>query len=45
MAGWANYFRHAVAKAVFGVMDRFAWWRMMRWLRRKYKRGLGTGSE
>ena len=39
LAGWANYFRYAVSKAVFGAIDGFAWGRIMRWLRRKYKRG------
>jgi RNA-directed DNA polymerase len=37
MAGWANYFRHGVSKAVFGSVDRYVWHRVMRWLRRKYK--------
>ena len=27
MHGWANYFRHAVAKNVFAMLDNFAWWR------------------
>jgi len=39
LAGWASYFRYAVSKAVFGAIDGFAWGRIMRWLRRKYKRG------
>jgi len=33
MHGWANYFRHAVAKGTFGMLDHFAWWRVIRWLR------------
>jgi RNA-directed DNA polymerase len=37
LAGWANYFRHGVSKAVFGTLDRYAWHRIMRWLRGKYK--------
>lgn len=30
MYGWANYFRHAVAKNVFAMLDHFAWWRAPR---------------
>jgi RNA-directed DNA polymerase len=36
LAGWANYFRHAVAKAVFSAIDNHAWGRLMRWVRAKY---------
>ncbi len=32
MHGWANYFRHGVAKNVFGMLDNFAWWRLIRML-------------
>jgi len=39
LAGWANYFRHGVSKAVFSAIDSHAWDRIMRWLRRKYKKG------
>ena len=39
LAGWANYFRHGVSKAVFSAVDSHAWDRIMRWLRRKYKKG------
>src|SRR6266513_2729260 len=39
LAGWANYFRHGVSKAVFGAIDHLAWGRIMRWIRAKYKRG------
>ncbi len=39
LAGWANYFRYGVSKAVFGAIDSLAWGRIMRWLRAKYKRG------
>jgi RNA-directed DNA polymerase len=38
LAGWANYFRHGVSKAVFSAIDSHAWGRIMRWLRRKYSR-------
>jgi RNA-directed DNA polymerase len=39
LAGWANYFRHGVSKAVFGAVDHHAWGRLMRWIRAKYKQG------
>ena len=39
LAGWANYFRYGVSKAAFSAVDHHAWGRIMRWLRRKYKRG------
>ena len=28
MRGWANYFRHAVAKRTFSMLDHFTWWRV-----------------
>ena len=39
LAGWANYFRHGVSKAVFNAIDSLAWGRIMRWIRRKYAHG------
>jgi RNA-directed DNA polymerase len=39
LAGWANYHRHGVSKAVFSAVDHHAWNRIMRWLRHKYKHG------
>jgi RNA-directed DNA polymerase len=36
MHGWANYFRHAVAKNTFGMLDNFAWWRVIRMLRERH---------
>ncbi len=33
MRGWANYFRHAVAKRTFGALAHFVWWRVIRMLR------------
>ena len=39
LAGWANYFRHGVSKAVFNAVDAHAWRRTMRWLRRKHQHG------
>ena len=43
LAGWANYFRHGVSKAVFSAIDSHAWGRIMRWLRRKHKGRTGLG--
>jgi RNA-directed DNA polymerase len=34
--GWANYFRHAVAKHVFRKMDDIAWWRIVRMLQARH---------
>jgi len=39
LAGWANYFRHGVSKAVFNAIDSLAWGRIMRWIRAKYRHG------
>ncbi len=36
MHGWANYFRHAVAKNTFSMLDSFAWWRVIRMLRERH---------
>jgi RNA-directed DNA polymerase len=36
MHGWANYFRHAVAKNTFAMLDNFAWWRVIRMLRQRH---------
>ena len=36
MHGWANYFRHAVAKNAFAMLDNFAWWRVIRMLRERH---------
>jgi len=37
MHGWANYFRHAVAKNVFAMLDNFAWWRVIRMLMTRHR--------
>ena len=37
MHGWANYFRHAIAKSTFGMLDHFAWWRVIRMLRTRHR--------
>jgi RNA-directed DNA polymerase len=36
LAGWANYYRYGVSKAVFSAVDYHAWGRLMRWIRAKY---------
>ena len=33
MRGWANYFKHAVAKHTLHALSHFVWWRVIRWLR------------
>jgi RNA-directed DNA polymerase len=38
LRGWANFFRHASAKRRFSEIDYYAWWRVVRWLRRKHHR-------
>jgi RNA-directed DNA polymerase len=38
LRGWANYFRHAVAKRLFGHVDSHAWRRIVTWIRRKHNR-------
>ncbi|AZS75590.1 group II intron reverse transcriptase/maturase [Streptomyces lydicus] len=37
MRGWANYFKHAVAKHVFTKLDAFVWWRLIRMLRERHR--------
>jgi RNA-directed DNA polymerase len=37
MHGWANYFRHAVAKDTFSMLDNFAWWRVIRMLMERHR--------
>jgi RNA-directed DNA polymerase len=39
MHGWANYFRHGIAKRVFAMLDQFAWWRLIRMLRTRHRWG------
>jgi RNA-directed DNA polymerase len=43
LAGWANYFRHGVSKAVFSAVDSHVRGRIMRWLRRKHQGRTGLG--
>ncbi|MFD8708758.1 group II intron maturase-specific domain-containing protein [Kitasatospora sp. NPDC059648] len=35
--GWANYFKHAVAKHVFDRLDALVWWRLIRMLRERHR--------
>jgi RNA-directed DNA polymerase len=36
LRGWAAYFRYGVSKRAFNYLGYYAWWRMIRWLRRKH---------
>lgn len=36
LAGWANFFRHGVSKAILTAVDSHTWGRLMRWIRAKY---------
>ena len=38
LRGWANYFRHPVAKQLFGHLDSQTWRRIVTWVRRKHNR-------
>lgn len=42
LGGWANYFRHGVAKATFNATDFFTWRRVAAWVRRKHGRLRGS---
>lgn len=33
MRGWSNYFKHAVASALFRKLENFVWHRVIRWLK------------
>ena len=35
--GWANYFRHAVAKHTFGMLEDFLWRRVIVWLKTMHR--------
>ena len=37
LRGWATYFRHGVSSRAFHHLDQHAWWRIVGWLRAKYK--------
>jgi RNA-directed DNA polymerase len=38
LRGWTNYHRHSAAKRCFGYLSYYLWWRVIRWLRKKYPR-------
>jgi RNA-directed DNA polymerase len=37
LRGWASHFRYAAAKQTFSYLGYYAWWRVMRWLRKKHQ--------
>ncbi|SEG94024.1 RNA-directed DNA polymerase [Thermomonospora echinospora] len=37
MRGWANYFKHAVAKDRFSALHQFVWWRLIRMLQLQHR--------
>lgn len=43
LRGWCNYFRHGVSKRTFSYIDHFAFWRVVRWLRKRHL-GLNWGT-
>ena len=38
LRGWCNYFRHGVSSRTFIYVDRFAFWRIFGWLRKRHPR-------
>jgi RNA-directed DNA polymerase len=38
LLGWCTYFKHGVSKATFGYLDEYAWRRVLRWIRRRYRK-------
>jgi RNA-directed DNA polymerase len=38
LRGWANYFRHGVSARTFDYLNSWSWWRVVNWLRHKYRR-------
>lgn len=38
LLGWCTYFRHGVSKATFGYLDEYAWRRVHRWIKRRYRK-------
>jgi len=43
LRGWCNYFKHGVSKRCFGDVDHFAFWRIVRWLKKRHI-GLNMGT-
>ncbi len=37
LRGWANYFRHAVAKHTMQRLHTFVWWRVVRWVMHRHR--------
>jgi RNA-directed DNA polymerase len=35
--GWANYFKHAVAKHILDRLRAFVWWRIINWMRYRHR--------
>jgi RNA-directed DNA polymerase len=35
--GWANYFKHAIAKRTFSKLQNFTWWRIVRMMRTRHR--------
>ena len=44
LRGWANYFKHAVAKSTFSKLDTFTWWRLAHMLRARHGWNFGQLS-
>jgi len=38
LRGWANYYRHAASSRCSAYLGHYLWWRVIRWLRKKYPR-------
>jgi RNA-directed DNA polymerase len=38
LRGWANHYRHAASSRCFAYLSHYLWWRVIRWLRKKYPR-------
>jgi RNA-directed DNA polymerase len=37
LRGWANYFKHAVAKHTMARLHTFVWWRVIRWVMHRHR--------
>lgn len=37
LRGWANYFKHAVAKHTMQILHTFVWWRLIRWVMHRHR--------
>jgi RNA-directed DNA polymerase len=38
LRGWAHYYRHAASSRCLAYLSHYLWWRVIRWLRKKYPR-------